>query len=196
MVERDLALRRPGSNASVEAVEALEPGAGVVVAVGARPVADTRPGELDLVRRVVDVEPGSCRLPEADLERHGRKDECRRDREGGRCQDPRPPGANGERHECEDGDAAARQHRDRAEEADVPPLVGEPDEEGERTARLDVPGPEAPRIRPERADVQQDGGGECSEDDPGVLARDESRAAHGEVVRAPANAARSPFRER
>jgi hypothetical protein len=160
VVERHLALARVGPNGPVQAVEPLQPGAGVVVAVRTRPVPDARSGELDLVRRVVDVEPRLGRLPETDLERDWREDEGSCDGEAGRDEDPRPPGASGERDECEHDHAAACEHRHRADEADVPPLVCEPDEKGERSLRLDLPGPEVPRIRPERADVQEDGGGE------------------------------------
>ena len=57
-----------GGSAAVAAVEALEPRARVVVAVRRVPVAHELARELDLVRRVVDVEPRRRAVAKPDLE--------------------------------------------------------------------------------------------------------------------------------
>ena len=196
MAQRDLALDRAGRDAPVQAVEALEPRAVVVAAVRAGPVTDPVTGELDLVRRVVDEEPRVCGLAQPHLERDCRCDQRRCHREGCGDEHPCAPPAQNECDKRESHDAAAGEHRHRAEEPDIPALVRHPDEEREQAVRSHRAWPEAPRVGAERADGEQHDGCERAEHDPRALARDARRVAHGVVVRLPANAARSPFRER
>ncbi len=196
MAQSHLPLDGPGRDTPVQAVEALEPGAVVVMTVRARSGADPLAGELDLVRGVVDEEPRVRRLAQPELERDRGCDQRRGAGEGRRDQHPRAPAANGQRCEREHDDAAAGQHRDRSQQTDIPALVRHPHEEREQAVWPHGTGLEAPRVGAQRADVEEDDGRERGEDDPRALARDVPRVGHGVGVRRPANAARSPFRER
>ncbi len=196
MAQRHLALDGPGRDAPVQAVEALEPGAFVVMTVRARTVADPLAGELDLVCGVVDEEPRVRRLAQPELDRDRGRDQRYGTGEGRRDQHPGAPAANGQRCEREHDDAAAGQHRHRSQQTDIPALVRHPHDEREHAVRSHGAGLEAPRVGAQGADVEQDDGRERGEDDPRALARDVPRVGHGAGVRRPANAARSPFRER
>ena len=74
-VNMTLGMLGGGRHGSVAGVEALEPGALVVVAVRRMAMAHELAGELDLVGRVVDEEPGVRRLAEPKLERDSRRNQ-------------------------------------------------------------------------------------------------------------------------
>ena len=81
VTQGDLGLPRGGRDTAVEAVEALEPRVAVVVAVRALTGAHERTGDVDLLGRVVDVEPRRCPLAQARLEHDARQDEQRHHRD-------------------------------------------------------------------------------------------------------------------
>ena len=72
VVERDLRDRRIRLG---RRIPALEPGVAIVVPVGVLAVEDQVAGDLDLVRRVVDVVPRLGRVAQADLEEGRRQDQ-------------------------------------------------------------------------------------------------------------------------
>ena len=192
MPQRDLTLPRSRQHAAVQAVEALQAAAGVVMAVRALSIPYALAGELDLVGRVVHEEPWLRRVAQPELQRHSREHECGCHGDARHRERPSTPGTDDHSRDGKPGDTAAGQHCDRPQQPEVPALVSEPDEERKRPGRVNDPGPKVPWVRTERVDVQQHDGGERREHDPRALARDRAHLR----VREPWNAARSPFREK
>ena len=166
MPEGDLVAHGLLGHRPVERVEALEPRIGVVVAVGVLAVAQELPGQLDLVRRVVHVEPRVGRLAQAGLERDGRRCKQADDRRRQRDREPAGPARDERRRSCGERDQHAGQEPGRADRLGVPLPVGPADEPGERPTRIDRTRPEVPRLGAEEGDGDEDDQPERAEQRP------------------------------
>ena len=137
-------------------VEALEPRVAVVVSVRVVAVEDEVARDLDLVRRVVREVPGLGCVAEADLQHRCRNEQhpAHHDREDDR--EPPWPGADAPGRCCDEGDEQAGQNGGRAEDAEVPLAVGDPDERAEETTRMHGGRHEGPRVGAELRDRDRD----------------------------------------
>lgn len=192
-------LPRRRARAAIEAVEALEAGSGVVVAVRGSPVEHQLAGEFDLVRRVVHVEPRLARLSKSHLKGYRRDEERRDHQDRRRHEHPWTPATHEARGHRERHYPHAGEHRDRTQHAEVPVGVREPDEESERAVGHRSPGTERPWVGAEKPDVEDDHAGQRADHDPCPSGR-EARAGgaagpHGALERVPANATKKPLND-
>ena len=173
MGQRHLRVLGGRRHGAVAAVEALQARALVVVPVRRVPVPDELPGELDLVRRVVDVEP---RLR---VRRAGRPGASSREpRSGGsrrrRSPTERPTGATCARASPRARPPRRARRRGAAGVRTTPRshvAVGGADERAEDAVR-DRRRPERPRVGAERGDVSGDERAEHAEHGEGRAAVD------------------------
>ena len=124
------------------------------MAVGRLAVEHELTGELDLVRRVVRVEPGRRGVAKSHLQHRGRHDEHhddeREDGEPGGAPTHLPPA-----DDCDRAQDRAGDDRGAAHEAEVPPAVGSADERPEDAARVSAPA-QRPRVAAEQRHVHGD----------------------------------------
>ena len=139
----------------------------IVVPVRRVPVPHEIARELDLVGRVVHVEPGVRRLAQADLEQHRRDEQQDDDREREPEGHAPPPGSRAPADDRGGGHQHARKHRDRSDHAHVPAPVSRADERPENAVGMHGSRVEGPCLRAQLRHVQRDERPERAEQDPG-----------------------------
>src|SRR5438093_8752461 len=157
-------------------VPALEPRPGVVAAVWVVAVPDEVAGDLDLVRRVVDVGPGLRRLAQARLEQDGGDEQRDREQDCKGAQKLCTPGRPTPADESDERDREPCDDPGRPHEAEIPVTPGRTDERAEGAMRMHGRRVERPGIGSELRNDNRHERAERSEDRPGAEPADPHRA--------------------